>query len=277
MFEKRRGGVEQAFQVLPQIAVQAVAQHPVAELDQARVAAGEDAQGRDARRGLFNDAQHPVVVLPLRIAAQEAFQFLLAEAVQRERAEEVVESLVHCGDGLEITRRRADHHAARVGHPQGAEGVQRLPVVDVVEDVVEVVDEQQGAFAGFRQQFKKPLLRPVGEVVGVFVQQLLAGLAGAVQRGFQMADGFQPEIRQVADAVLLLLEQDRQPFGVECRVAGFDAVLDRAQQGRLAHATRADDDDMLLRLVRAVMANDVEYALQHPLAVDEFGQQHFGV
>ena len=76
------------------------AQHAIAELDQARVAAGEDAQRGDALRGAVDDVQHAAVALPLRIPAQEAFQFGLAEAVEREGAEKIMEGLIDLGDFL---------------------------------------------------------------------------------------------------------------------------------------------------------------------------------
>lgn len=89
--------------------------------------------------------------------------------------------------------------------------MQGVTVIDGGEDVVEIVRQQQGTLAGFGEHFEKPLLRPFGQIGGVFVQQLVGGLRASIKSLFQMPEGFQPEAGQIADVVLLLGELDRQP------------------------------------------------------------------
>jgi hypothetical protein len=56
----------------------------------------------------------------------------------------------------------------------------------------------------------------------------------------------------------------------------MDPVANGAQQHGFAHAARIDDDQLLLWLVRRVLADDIQDAFEQSLAIDKFPQQLLG-
>ena len=70
------------------------------------------------------------------------------------------------------------------------------------------------------------------------------GPLGIVRGAGQMAQGGEPEIRQISDPVAFLVERDRLPDGGKLRSL-LDCVQEAQPEGGLSHAARADEHHVL--------------------------------
>ena len=243
--------VEQAFEVGADIAAQAFSEESVESLDEAGIAAGEQVEALDCAGAFFQGFGNGFVAAGFSESEQGSLHFLESERAEIEDAEEIVERLVEVGDLVEVPGGGAEEHDAGIIHEEGAKAVERFGVVDGGEEIVEIVDEEQGASAAAVHFFEKGIAGGVFDVGSGFVEQLLGAVFGVIGGVFPLAESFEPEISEVADAAAFLIENDREPLPGQYGIVLY-GVGDGPEGSGLSHAARADQKRVLEGLAGAL-------------------------
>ncbi len=139
--------VDEALELEAEFAVHAFIEQTVEGADEAGIPAGEDVQDFDATGAVAEGVEHALVAAGGGDSGEAFAHFLQAEGVEVEGAEELEEGFIKAGDIAEPAGGGSDDHDAGIAHEEGAQAHEGLGIVHGDEDVVEVVDEQEGAFA----------------------------------------------------------------------------------------------------------------------------------
>src|SRR5687767_1135865 len=92
-----------------------------------------------------------------------------------------------------------------------------------------------------------------------------------VRRKLPLTNGFEPEIGKIPNATTFFIEDHWLPVSRQLRVCR-DRMRHRPERGRLAHASRANQDHVLWRLATNVLAHDAEQRCKQRATCREFAK-----
>ena len=223
-------------------------EHSAGEDQQPGIAAGQPSQRLQSAtleiQGLRN-------VRP-PFAARECFEqsggFLRSDPLQSDEPKELVERLRVAADGVEDSVCGPEQKDFGALDETCSQCMSFALVAQLVQDPVEVLHEQNQPSTASLAMVHDCRERVGGEAFLVaFVSGQCIGFVGplGIVRGAgQMAQGGEPEIRQIPDFVAFLVERDRLPDGGKLRSL-LDCVQEAQPKGGLSHAAPADEHHVL--------------------------------
>ena len=198
--------------------------------------------------------------------------FLRREARKNKKPEELVERFAMAADAAEDGVRRANQQEVRTFDQAGAQAVNLAFVAELHQYGIQVLHEQDWALAAFPVKVRQRgpcVSRKPSRVTFVLQERVRPVRPLGIFRGTrQMAQGCEPEVREVAYAVAFLVERDRLPFCGEAGAFGDSTEEPKPERG-LPHAPRADQHHVLARAAAFLPAQQFEHALEDVLSRGE--------
>ena len=209
-------------------------------------------------------------------AARECFEqsggFLRSNPLQSDEPKELVERLCVAADGIEDSVCGPEQKDFRALDETCSQCMSFALIAQLVQDSVKVLYEQNQpptACLAIVHECRKRIGGEAFLVALVSGQRVGSiGPLGIVRGAGQMAQGGEPEIRQIPDFVAFLVEWNRLPDGGKLRSL-LDCVQEAQPECGLSHAARADEHHVLTWPARRLFPEEAEHLLESFPARDE--------
>ncbi|MDD9980521.1 MAG: hypothetical protein OXU81_04040 [Gammaproteobacteria bacterium] len=175
-------------------------------------------------------------------------------------------------DGIEDSVRGSEQKDFRALDETCSQCMSFALVAQLVQDSVEILYEQNQpstARLALVHECREGISGEAFLIAFVPGQRIsLVGPLGIVRGAGQVAQGGEPEIRQIPDPVAFLVERDRLPDGGKLRTLR-DCVQEAQPEGGLSHAARADEHHVLAWPARRLFPKEAEHLRERVLAGNE--------